>query len=414
MPRDLSYGKVVERHSWTRWIWLVWAILATGTLAISTAILTTLISIDEHRSYSGVLQSKVQEVDLVLPKGLPLKEVLVQNGERVSAGQTLAVLDEDRLRILLAELEQNVWADNTLRKCLQTGDVPSQDTLEEGDVGADTRLKLDRVTKECQSIRERHEVQIRRILQAKRYLKEEHKRQIRRLKLAAQGVEDSAIQTRIAVQIAVELGSNTLKEGQMDLELSALRADHKKELVATLRALEQSVTKGRLRKAELEQALSSPRLYAPRSGGVSDRRDVQLGREYLQEILLLKISAAGTFEYISSFTIPRADATTLHIGDPVSVSVLGNQMDALQLKGAISDMEDTVDVGNGLSLVRIDVRLDEPSLALINSRSSTKQFYGRNSRSEIHFTMREIGLSGYLFRATSDLVAPRLDCEVSG
>lgn len=409
MARDHSYGKVVERHSWTRWVWLVWATLATGTLAISVVVLTTMITAVEHRSYSGVLQSKVQEVDFLLAEGLPLKEVLVQNGETVTAGQTIAVLDVDRLRILVSDLQQNILTDNILRKCLQSGETPTQATLQDSTLDTDTQLKLVRVTKECQAITERHEVQIRRILLAKSHLNEEHTQRMRRMRRAAHGVEDTVIQTRIAVQIAIELGNNSLRDGQIDLEIMALRADQKKEMVAILRALEQAVSKARLRKAALERALSSPRLYASLNGTVSDRRVVQPGREYLQQILLLKISGTGTFEYNPSFAIPRSDAAMLNVGHPVSISVIGNQMDTFELKGTILSIQDTVDVGNGQPLVRLVARLDEASLSIVSSSTVSKQLAGRNSRSEISFTLRELDLTDFLLRSAKGLFKPKVN-----
>ena len=94
----------------------------------------------------------------------------------------------------------------------------------------------------------------------------------------------------------------------------------------------------------------------------------------------------------------------LKIGDLVSISVLGNQIGSLQLSGEIMEMEDTVDVGNGQPLIRVIVQLDNPSLAQINAPFNSKQFSGRNSRSEIHFTLPDIGLSKFLIRATGDLL----------
>lgn len=405
MLRDPSYGKVVERHGWTRWIWVIWAFLATSALVFSTAILTTRIQISQHQSYPGTLQSRVRETELTLLKGLPLKNLLVQEGESVSAGQTLAILDEERMGIMLDELQNNILADNILRRCLQFLDTPSPEALENGEFDAGTLLKLARANDECQSVHARHDVQIRRILLAESRLEQEHSRKIRNLKLAVQSVSDTEIQTRIAVQIAFEQSDKGLKSGQLELELAALRADQKQEVVEILKGLERSVASARLRKAALEHALSSPRLFAPRDGKVTDLRDVQFGREYMQEILLLKIGAADTFEYIPSFSIPRPEATLLQVGDQVSISTLGNKIDALLLNGVISKIEDTADIGNGKPLVRIDVQLDAHSLTLINDPSKPKHILGKNTRSEFHFTLPKTNLANFLIRATGDLFA---------
>lgn len=112
--------------------------------------------------------------------------------------------------------------------------------------------------------------------------------------------------------------------------------------------------------------------------------------------------------YSPSFSVPYQTVETLQIGDQVSVLLHDHHAAALQLAGAISNMENAVDVGNGLPLVRVDVQLDDPSLALINTPSNSKLFSGRNSRSEIRVTLPERDLYFFLQRATENLLPASL------
>lgn len=101
--------------------WVLWSVAAVTVLAVSATLWTLRQPAPDLRSYPGRLRPLTDPAGVVLPAGVPLQTVLVAEGDRVRAGQTLATLDGPTIALRLAEVEVDILERQILRDCLIDG-----------------------------------------------------------------------------------------------------------------------------------------------------------------------------------------------------------------------------------------------------------------------------------------------------
>lgn len=404
MPAANNMARLREPAAWRRWLWLLWAGLTCGLLTASAALLTTRAIVTSQHSYPGVLRSSLRQMDVALPRAVPLEKLLVQEGETVKAGQTLAVYDTGLIAARLEEAERQILASNILRRCLTSSAVPDSSDLSLDELDAETALQAERAASECAALLNRHDVQTRRVAQARQAVEAKYNERIRRLKSAAANLGEGDQRNRLAVQIAVERNALALQTGKLDLELAALQSDQEQEVLARLKALEESVARQRAIRSSLRQALDTPRLHAPMDGEVARLRDVDAGQSFPEPVTLVSLQDRDSYARTASFSMPSGEADALQPGDPVTLHLSGAGDSYSAVDVPVLFKEPLDQQSRGQRLVRVHLDLKDTDLSALPLAMSGKG--SGNTASEIRVEGPAQRLSDLLMRTALQLMPP--------
>jgi multidrug efflux pump subunit AcrA (membrane-fusion protein) len=376
--------------------------LACAAVTLSAALISSLIVVETWREYPGVLRNARMQSDLRLPASVPLKELLVQEGDKVAAGQTLAVYDTVLLAELLAASERRILADNIQRKCLTARSAPQP--LELDSLEAEAGLMAERAIAECQALLNRHSVQASRITLALDTARDQSEQRIARLKVAAARQDDPALRHRIAVQIALEGSTGAARESRLKLEEAALRSDQEQELLERLKSLEEAVAQQRRRRAALSQAVAEPRLHAPFTGEVARMRSVALGQSHPQPVTLLSLRATGQSGLTASFTLPEGEAGALAPGDLLVMRMNGARNRPVEVQVPVTSIEPMARGDQAGRRMRVHLSVKESDLSGTEAPGDTKGLPGTTAASEVRVAAPPRKLSAVLFRAAAGLL----------
>lgn len=398
-------SRVREIGAWRRWLWLLWALAAAAALAVSAALLASRITVGSRLHYPGILRSTLRQADLELPQSVPLQEMLVQAGDTVKPGQTLAVYDTGLLDELLADTERQILAGSIERKCLTSGTPPGEAAMEAGTLEAEAGLQAERAAAECAALLNRHRVQRRRVEAALEAAGNGSGTRIRRLKSAVAKAETDSQRNLIATQIAVERNRLKQRSGRLGLELAALRSDQEHEVLARLRRLEEEAALLRQRRARLRQALEQPRLLAPMGGRITRLRTVAAGQSFPQPVPLISLRSEASRTVEASFSLPEQEARALAPGGLVSMRLPGRGGTAAALAVPVL-FKEPLDIGRGGSrLVRIHLDIGAEHLSGLQLDLAGKSFTDANSASEISISGAPSSLAGILAGQAAGLAA---------
>lgn len=408
MPAASDILPLREPSAWRRWLWPLWAGMICMILTASAALLATRVMVPSQLSYPGILRSSLRQTDVDLPQSVPLKKLLVQEGETVKAGQTLAVFDTDLIAEQLDEAERRILADNILRRCLISAVVPRDSELPAGGLDPETALLTERAASECAALLNRHDVQARRIAMARSAVEVRFGARIRRLKSAAARISDSERRNRLAMQIAVERNGLAPQTGKLDLELAALSSDQEQEILAQVKRLEAAVARQRAVRAALRQALDQPRLHAPMAGEVARLRPVGAGQSFPQPVTLVSLQDRNSYTLNASFSVPEGEASTLSPGDPVILRLSGIRDGFAALNAPVLFKEPLDLRDDGRRVVRVHLDLTGADLSGLPLDMGGKGVDGGNTASEVRVSRPDQRLSGILLRTARQLLSDGL------
>ncbi len=145
MKRQLVEPHPPRRPNAKPALWLGWALSAAGLLALSTALMSEAISIQENRRFTGVFEPSTRQQALVLPADTPLSAVLVSEGEDVIQGQRIALFDQVMLSSQASHLQSGILVNELERGCLMRR--PNQPALSDDAVAP--RLEIAAALDRC-------------------------------------------------------------------------------------------------------------------------------------------------------------------------------------------------------------------------------------------------------------------------
>ncbi len=375
MRGDLPGVRLRERGGLTRWLWVLWAFMSLGIAALSAGLVITHAQVRPIQQVPAILQNRMKETIVSVPAGIPLKEVLVEVGDQVSIGETLALYDVALIEVHIADLNRAVLVDNVMRTCLENGEMPDPEAVASA-TDSETQLQLDRVGHSCTALHFRHATARKRVLQARRNLDYAQDELEGRLGQTILQTQSPTIKASTARQISVARNLHALRSEQLEIERVALHADQQQEIADLLLELETSVSKSRARLRVLQTVQAAPRLLSPESGLVSDMRHMELGHAYLQDVSMAKVTSETGDEFVVQFAVPYAVSDIWSIGTEVSVGVAGLGPEFAKLHGRISSKNDTVDLSNGSPVVRFDVMLDDSISDVLKQERGLKPLTG--------------------------------------
>ncbi len=365
-------------------LWLVWGLGLTCLLLAGSAVGLGKITLPSHRQFSGELRPDRDPVALQLPAGAYLSRILVERGEMIRAGQTLATLDVAAMEARLAELERSIAADRLLRACLLGEETriaprPARDSelqalLRSAQVDCEAR-------QEARAASEARIAAGRLILTERRDLLEDY------LTVSALGAADAppdpkAVRRLLALAISRNLTDQSIAElnGRADSDRIAARRNTLEEV----RGLSGRIAAALRQRAVLTRLLEAPRLLAPESGRINRVRPVQAGLSLDDPVDILEIVPGDSRAFIARFPAPDGMAGALPVGTPVRIRLMGAWDSAPPFTGRIDGISG--DRGRG---AMVEVRLSDDSIRHLSDPEDGIALRGAGTASAIQVRMAD-------------------------
>ncbi|GGE51632.1 HlyD family secretion protein [Actibacterium pelagium] len=272
--------------------------------------------------FSGELRPEQEVFPVILPQGLALKEVVVSEGEQVNVGQTLAVLDGERIALRQQEVSAELAAIDVFLACLRAndGDVPIAEAMPQSELGTAVKdaLRECRLTRESQKLGVDH-------LRSEVALLEEQKSLLQHKIRLSRSFENKQDFEGLEDIVSAALAATKIDE--RILEIQARRKDldlqNEDEILAKLRQTKATKREREDENRLLAEALSAPRIVAQVAGRVGRVRTLPEGflSQEDTEFTVLRPGERGGYSMTFAFPIRHRDQ--IGLGAKVRASLSG-------------------------------------------------------------------------------------------
>ncbi|MGB1235754.1 MAG: biotin/lipoyl-binding protein, partial [Planktomarina sp.] len=225
-------------------------------------------------------------------------DMLVRLGDRVTKGQTLMVLDEDKLTFQLMQVQDLVLATQFELSCaLDTAGIRLPD-LRDLSIATATQLRL--ADKRCRAAHHGANTEIAqqqvRLDQIEGQM-QTLQAQIAIFQAAAMSAQTDETQLEKMLKTQIVLQHLTSKAAQAQIVLQTLIANRDAADLKQAQDLVETLTTQQTKHETLEQMLATPRILAPNAGTIVRLRDVT-GQALFQETAVLDIATdtGGNFQ----------------------------------------------------------------------------------------------------------------------
>lgn len=381
--------------SWMGFIWLTFGFGLLFIMGIAVSIAAHTVTVPSRQVYSGVLRPGVDDMQVTLPAGLPLGNILVSRGETVVAGQTLVTLDRDMIAEQLRQTERIILGGQIERECLlhdtRQKTMPSQ----LGDNKEATQV-LEIAIRRCIDILETSDLARGRIAAEQKAILHRVTTLDQQRRLLFETEPETAAQklrkANAAVALAVKENDLEARLAVLELDAHALVLELEQKILSRIEIISEDIESGLQRRVLLRHYLEAPRLTAPEDGTIIRTRPMPVGTAASEPTGIIDIRNEQSRMYLASFVAPRTRSTYLQRGLPVSLSMATMDQNTPELKGYISGhqastaglLNDTVDV---------TVELDAASTDHLSNPASGIALRGENTFSRISVAMPDIILS---------------------
>ncbi|SMP28495.1 HlyD family efflux transporter periplasmic adaptor subunit [Shimia sagamensis] len=295
-----------------QWMWVLWALLATSLLVISAWAFATRFSVQPARSVRGSFESQTPFVDVVLPADVTLSELLIINGDPVVVGQKLARLDQVALHELLDRLRQDLAENAAASTCWRDPSLPPTSSGE----------TLSTSLQSCYNAKRRQQLAREQLMHRRHSLQRETALAVRELVLRAKNTPP-AEQKILMLRAALERETLNSVVRDVEFELADLIQSQDASRLHELTALEADSAALHTRLLTLEEIAADPWLYAPQDGRIERLRRLPETAARAWDVTLAQIQTDAPNTYQARFVIPVSEADTLHVGDPLFVTLAG-------------------------------------------------------------------------------------------
>ena len=401
-----------------RLLWLGWGLGALAVLAGSAVLVAERLEVPTSRSFGGTLRPDRDPLAVHLPAGVPLQAVVVEPGEVVRAGQTLALYDRDAIAAELARLEREVVVAGLRRDCLlsaASGDAAPapakviRDGLAE-DAGLDpeTALQLRAALQDCRTrlavrAAERDRLEAERARVAERHALVERKLA---LVLSRPRSADPRLTAEASVTLALERNQLAARLDTLAAEARALKLAHDRDRIDEVDTIAREVAAVMQAQARLAAALASPRLAAPGDGTVGRIRPIPAGQTMSRDEPLMDIRAPGAEAYVAEIAMTAAQASAIPPGTPVRLALLGFPTPRPVLTGTIEGFTSATSA-SGTTRVTARITLSPESLRTLANPAEGIALRGARTASTITVSLTPKSLANILEKTTNAILATR-------
>lgn len=387
-------------------VWLCFGASLFAALVFTVAAGVGRVEVAQPGLFAGTLRPERNPAFVRLPAHVPLLSVLVEPGEHVRKGQTVALLDQALIGSRLAQVEREIRAAGVLRECLLSdGDYEVREHLFEQ---ADDELQLlvREAVEECNTLGREFERQLQRIEDVLVVVRRRQDLLEQRKTIVLLHVEDTTDRAHTALEVALEQNQLIERERQLEHELQAVHTARDQGFVARRKEAAQSAASLMHLKAVLTRFHEAPRLIAPQQGEVSRVRPLLAGTPYndAEELVELHDERIDAFE--AQFEVTLTQSRNLSEGMQVSLTLLGYPEDGPVLKGVISALEAAPDQV-GEPTVQAKISLEQDSLSRLADPAGGIALKGRSTASAIHVALSKRNLSDAIKEALRDSIPPQ-------
>ncbi len=309
-------------------MWFLWAVLAAALLALSAWGFARHFPVYAARSHKGTFESHIESIDLEVPAGLPLKSVLIREGDRVEAGDILARFDQVTLHQRTFALRNAVKEAQALQACWR--EPPATAVLLTHDAQSTALAR-------CRN-RHRQDHLAREHLQYRRNgLRRETALAVQELISRAQNAPTSA-QNILMLRAALERETLQSHIRAVEFDLALLIQQQEAARLREVARLETEIARLTSQLAALEDIARAPWLAAPRDGRIEHVRSLSHSSSGELPLTLAKIRIDSGQSYTARFVLPAAEAAALSPGDQLSVSLAGLPRFQTPVTGRIDEL----------------------------------------------------------------------------
>ena len=336
----------------------------------------------EHReSFVGELRADQSPIAVNLASGVSLGEIVVEQGQAVEAGQTVATIDQQAVRAAKVHTENQIAMKILERRCLLEPDFflnMDQPSIEgEGELGQLLGVAL----KSCEVLSEegRLSVEEQRVERTNLLQRRQDLLERQRDLLGSRGRTESELSAAfVASLLKSEIDLNQIDLDVNDHQTRILEIGEQREIARLnrLNQLNEDIRENQKLLQRLEDALDAPRLSAPSDGVIQRVRPLQPGATLTQETDIIEITNQSNSMYQVVFKIPLSRSEAFWPGQVLVVSSLGlGKTYSVLLEGIVLSIEASQDVTD-VEQVVVKVGLTEESQTRIQDRSSNLALIG--------------------------------------
>lgn len=344
-----------------RVIWAVWAVLSVLAIAAGGYTLADKIRVPSSHQYAGTLTPDQDPTVIALPHDLPLDSILVEPGEQVKAGQTVALLDTAAMAARLEQIGREILVASILRECLLGTEfdpleqempfgfvaesAPSQDSPF-AEYDSETGILMRAALEDCRTSQEADILQQTRLQQALNLMQSQIGLVDRKLAMVLGVSKKSTHKTRVdpvvrahaSVSIALEKNQIVGRFQTLQTELQALTIDQNRNRLDRIQQLSEDVATKLTLQAMLTHYLAAPRLLAPENGIVNRIRPIMVGKSYVGDESFIELRGENAELFRAQMRIPYSDHANLRPGTKVMIRLAGFRENGPNLEGQVSGL----------------------------------------------------------------------------
>ncbi|KCV82257.1 response regulator containing a CheY-like receiver domain and an HTH DNA-binding domain [Actibacterium atlanticum] len=350
--------------------------------------------------FAGTLRPERERAVVHLPAEVPLLSVLVEPGEEVRKGQTVALLDQAAIESRLLQIDRQIKSNAIFRECLL---APSGFAFDPGvDQGFDseTQLLIREGIDTCQSTLERYETRVNRMDDVRDLLRKRLSLLEKNLTLVLQQEDAAEPQAHQALEIALQKNRLHERLAQLDAEQLDARETYDEDRRTQQTSAAELVAQLRHQRAVLTRFKEAPRLTAPQKGTVARVRPLLAGNAYSESEDLIELHDERQSSFEAEFVVTLQQAHAMSEGMRVSLNLLGYREDGPILRGTVAAMQTDPDGKQVLA----QVALDAESLERLADPAGGIALKGRSTASAISVSLADQSLAEALQNAVFQTV----------
>ncbi len=360
---QLQYPQLPLRFAMLTWLIAV-AVVMVG-IGVGLEWVTHSASFPRGKVYAGELRLQSHSIPLDIPAHLTLKEIVVDEGQAVVAGQTLAVLDVEKMNIQLQELNASDAAGEVLVGCLLAKREHGNDVLEAASPILEGAMAL--ALKECETLRARQNREEENLASELALLLERRKLLAHRSKLETFEIDDPSIdELRRLLDASIEAGKLQERILTIQARLDEFVIRSEERVLTKVREVRRTIQDNRKTRMVLQSALALPRIQAEEAGTIQKLRRLRPGFQSGQPQTFGQIKPSTRMGYRARFAVPLADAKKIVPGRRVQIELLGWAGASPILTGEVSGLV-AGDFGPSVGEVLVEVALSDGSQKQLES-----------------------------------------------
>lgn len=338
--------------------WFFWAITMVWLLAGAMIVMLTSAEFSRFESYAGTISVNFPAMEVSLPAGMFLDQILVEEGNLVQAEQTVATLDVSRMEIererIVSRMAQLSSEIDCLLNAARSGGIDSQPPEVNSDMSVQTtlcliegdveRAELAAIDAQIAGIASQLEAVNAHILAVLAVTETGQTDQLRVGSLL------NVLRSRLQVK-QQELNSKRAEKSRinaLDLQEKALTR------TAEMRDLEEKIF-------EYDRWIANPTLKLRKGGRVAKVRPTKNTSALLDPVTILEIQDTSSWTYSAEFSAPLHAVDQLRSGDKVTLQLTSAANNLPQMSGHVAEF-----VSGATGIVTFSVVLDSRSKEILS------------------------------------------------